>query len=322
MIIYRFHKPNKEKEYTIKNKKGDIINDKKILSYVESLVIPPAYKNVKINMEKNPKILYEGYDDKGRKQQIYSKSWTKRATKKKFKELFLFGKTLPKIYLDINRHIQNPKLTKEKIISIIIKIISVCYFRVGNLKYQKLYGSYGISNIQKRHVKLVTPNSIQIKFIGKKGVENECWVNDKIIIDELTNLYNSKKSNDYMFNYIKNGECFMIKAIDINNWLKSYHHSFTSKMFRTFDTNTLLIDYLKKYPPTKESLNSRKKIIVQAMKEISGCVNNTPAICKKNYASNDLIEMYIQNPKNYEKEFSNNNVSRVNFINFLKKNIT
>jgi DNA topoisomerase I len=326
MIVYRYHVEGKDKEYAIKDKNNIDINNKEILDYINNLVIPPAYRNVKIFIEKSPKILYEGYDDKGRKQQIYSPSWTKKASKKKFQELALFGKLLPKIYLDINKNIENIKITKNKVISLILKIISVCYFRIGNSKYQKLYGSYGISNIKKRHITLLKNNLIEIKFIGKKGIENQCIIKDKIIINELRNIYNTIKPEDYIFTYIENGEHTIIKAIDINNWLKEYHESFTSKMFRTFDTNTLLLDFLKKAHvgiipnPSDEKITTRKKNIVNAMKEISNCVNNTPAICKKSYANEDIINMYINNPKKYEKEFFNSNTARVNFINFLKKN--
>lgn len=328
MIIYRYHKNNKKDQFEIKDSKGNLIKDRKILEYVNNLVIPPAYKNVKIFMEKSPKILYEGYDDKGRKQQIYSSSWTKKAEQKKFKQLMIFGKMLPKIYLDINKNINSPVLSKDKIISLIIKIISVCYFRIGNLKYQKLYGSHGISNIQKKHLKIM-PNKIEIKFIGKKGVLNECVINDSVLVKELTKIYNIRENpTDYIFlcNNVETKECSLIRAIDVNNWLKKYNKLFTTKMFRTFDTNTLLIDYLKKLHgknlpnPTKIKITHRKKNIVSAMKEISQCVNNTPAICKKNYANNDLIEMYIQHPKKFEKEIMlNNTTSRVIFINFLKK---
>ncbi len=326
MIVYRFHKNGKKDQYDIKDKSGKTVTDKKILDYIKLLVIPPAYKNVKIFVENSPKILYEGFDDKGRKQQIYSCSWVKKAKRKKFQSLLKFGKMLPNIYLSINKHIRSPELNKDKIISIILRIISVCYFRIGNLKYQKLYGSFGVSNIQKKHVKIGT-KTVDIKFIGKKGVLNECVVSDDILVQEIKKIHASKGGpTDYMFTYNEAGEKKMITAIDVNNWLKAHDPSFTTKMFRTFDTNVLLIDYLKRHHegklpnPSELKVSHRKQNIVNAMKEISNCVNNTPAICKKSYANGDLIEMYIQHPKKFEKEILTDASSRLIFINFLKKN--
>ena len=89
--------------------------------------------------------------------------------------------------------------------------------------------------------------------------------------------------------------------------------------------NILLIDFLRrlhdgKLPnPSQIKVTHRKKNIVSAMKDISQCVNNTPAICKKSYANRDLMEMYISHPAKFEKEFFNNLTARANFIIFLKK---
>ena len=41
------------------------------------------------------------------------------------------------------------KFTKNKMISIIIRLVMVCYFRIGNKKYQELYDSFGAMNILK-----------------------------------------------------------------------------------------------------------------------------------------------------------------------------
>ena len=125
MLIYRKHIPEKKNKFLITDKNGKIIKDKKILSYVESLVIPPAYKDVKIFMEKSPKILFEGFDDKDRLQQIYSAAHRKKGDKKKFANLVKFGRTLPKIMADVYKHIKGSKLTKEKIISL------NCFFKIS-----------------------------------------------------------------------------------------------------------------------------------------------------------------------------------------------
>ena len=141
---------------------GKPIADKAIAEYVKNLVIPPAYKNVRIYYENNPKILYDGIDAKGRLQQIYSKKWRTAADKQKFKKLIKFGKDLPIIFGNIYKHIFDKNNTQNKCIAIILKIVSVCYFRIGNHKYEKLYESHGISTIKKHHI-YERPNAVEIK---------------------------------------------------------------------------------------------------------------------------------------------------------------
>lgn len=164
MLLYR-KGTNNNFYYT--DASGKKITNKEQLEYIKNLHIPPAYNDVIIFYIKNPKILFQGYDAAGRLQQIYSPSHCKKQCRKKFKALIDFGYQLPKIYSDCDKYISNIRPTKNKIIAIIIKIISTCYFRIGNHKYLKLYNSHGISNIKKSHIKEVS-NGLKIEFVGKK----------------------------------------------------------------------------------------------------------------------------------------------------------
>ncbi len=300
-----------------KNKKR--ITDKKIIEYVRKLVIPPAYHDVKIFYENNPKILFEGYDDKNRKQQIYSQAHKKKAMKKKFCHLLDFGRCLPKIQSDINKHIKSPKQSYDKIISLIIKIVMICGFRVGNLKYQKLYNSFGISNIHKKHIK-TNKSGMTIKFIGKKGVVNECVITNNFLIAEINKLLVGKTNTDYVFTYDKDGVDTVIKAIEINKWLKQYNKNITSKMFRTHVTNTMFIEFMRdKGSASKHDIKTRKKNVVDAMNVISCQINNTPNICRKEYLFIDILNLYLEHPVKYNKYFNKCDSAEKCFLNYLEK---
>ena len=158
-----------------------------------------------------------------------------------------------------------------------------------------------------------------IKFVGKKGVINECVIKDKYLINEINKLIKNKKPKDYVFTYTPNNED-VIKAIEINKWLKGYSVNTTSKHFRTWDVNVLFIEYMRNnIDPTKLPLNKRKKNIIEAMKVISCQVNNTPAICKKEYLHADLMDIYIDHPKKFKKYFLGCNDARKCFLNYLEE---
>lgn len=320
MIIFRTGSKDK---WHYEDQKGNVIKDKSTLEYIKKLAIPPAYKDVQIFYEngKEPKkMLFLGYDDKGRLQQIYSKKWREKADKEKFRALIDFGRKLPQINLKLIENIKSQETSKfkDKLISIILRITALCGFRIGQLKYHKLYNSTGLSTLQKKHLNF-TNKGLEIKFIGKKGVLNECIVEDKLVIGEMLKLSKDKAKDDFIFSYQDANEIKIITAIDVNNWLKEYNPDFTTKFFRTFSVNDMLIDFLKQTDPTKLTQNQRKKKIVELIKDISCSINNTPAICKKSYINNELINLYIEHPKKYSKQLiENNNSSHVNFINFLE----
>ena len=288
------------------------------MDYIISLVIPPMYKNVEIFYEAHPKILFQGWDDKGRLQQIYSKEHNKKAMKKKFCDLIKFGKLLPKIKADFNMHIKSKNPTKNKVISLILKIVMVCGFRLGNLKYVKLYHSFGIANIQKRHITMKGAN-MHIKFTGKKGVENTCVITNPSLIREVNMLLKDKKEKTHIFMYDDvDGQKKVIRALEINNYLKAYDPVITSKMFRTWDTNVLFIEFMRdKEDPTKMTQAQRKKLIVKAMESISTQINNTPAIAKKDYLHVDLWTMYLNHPKKYKRIFNTTKPAPDSFIDYL-----
>lgn len=307
-------------QYTHKlvDKNGKQITDSKVLEYIQKLVIPPAYQDVTIFYGPTPKILFEGFDDKGRKQQIYSAAHKKKSSKKKYCHLLEFGKVLPKIESDLKKYIKQTTKSKNKIIALIIKIVIACGFRIGNLKYQKLYGSFGISNIFKEHIFLDGKNLV-IRFIGKKGVLNECVVTDKELVAEMLALIAQKSPKDYVFTYPVNGEEQVIKATEINKWLKGYDENITSKFFRTWDTNILFIEAMNiRDDPNKITESKRKKNVVEVMAIVSGQINNTPAICRKEYLHADLAELYIQQPRKYTRHFFNCGSAKNCFIKYLE----
>lgn len=319
MIILR---KGQNKEFIYTDSKNNVIEDTEILEYIKKLVIPPNYIDVTIFYSKSsiPKILFQGYDSKGRLQRIYSDMWNKKSIRKKNCQLLNFAEQIKNITDTVKKNISSTKNSKEKLVSLIIHIMMVCYFRVGNKKYQELYGSFGAMNILKKHISFNKDNtSMNISFNGKKGVFNSCDITDKTLIDEILKLTKNKDNNDTVFQYLKDGNYMPIKATDVNNWLKQFDPVITSKDFRTYDSNILLILFtrnLKK--PTAYNEKERKRNIVNAMKEISEKIHNTPAILKKNYTEGGIVDMYINHPIKYSRYFYNSKTPRRAFMDYLK----
>lgn len=323
--IYRKKINEKKKIFEYTDINNSVIKDKKILDYIASLpAIAPAYNDVIIFYDstgKVPKILYQGLDAAGRLQQIYSPQWRKKADKEKFTALIEFGKTLPKMILQMQNTIKSPILSKNKLISIILRIVSLCGFRLGSLKYQKLYNSTGLITLKKKHLKF-KKDILEIEFIGKKGMKNECIIKEKIIIDEIKKISDKKTNDNFLFTYVDSitKEEKVITAIEINNWLKSFNPDFTSKFFRSFHINERFIQILREVNPTKLTESQRKKKVNELLKELSCEINNTPAISKKSYLDPDLVKLFIEQPKKYQKDINDNNYnSNINYIKFLER---
>lgn len=303
MNIKREKKNNVFNYYNIKTNKK-IINTC-TLEYIDLIKIPPAWNDVKISINKNSKVLAEGKDSKKRIQKIYNKQQQLDRQKKYFCLLKSFVKELPKLYNDIDKNLEKKRINKEVLISLVIKIIMHCNFRVGNIKYLKDNDSYGITTIKRNHIKIKNDNNIEIDFIGKKQVRNKCNINDNNIYELLKKLYNNKDNNESIFFY-KN---INITSIDINNFLKTYNNKITAKMFRTLKANITLINEIEKYPINK-NINNRKKLIRDIVKKVAIDLHHTPSICSKSYIILKLKELYINNPIIYRKIIKKNYINK------------
>lgn len=267
--------------------KGRKITDKKIIEYVTHLPIPPMYHDVKIYLN-SKKVIAIGTDDAGRKQYIYNPDHVKKMTKKKYNSMVSVGKVMPKINRLIDKNLRLKTYTKEKLIATVLKIMLICNFRIGNGKYKELYNSYGISTITKKHI-TVSPNSVHIKYVGKKGVNNECTVKDPIIVGIIKYLYKKRKINDVFFGVSSN---------DVNDFLKQFGNV-TTKNLRTWNANVIYLGFLRKIileNPQMDSVAKRKKLSTLAITKTAESLHHTTAICKKSYINNAIINLFVDDP--------------------------
>ncbi len=307
------------REFEFHSEKHKKITSKPVLAAIAKIVIPPAWNYVIVYYSAQPryyKVLVTGIDEAGRKQYIYAPWWIKKAKNAKFCKIIEFAEKMPKIERQINAALKNQRFTKNKIIGLIMRIIIHCNFRIGNAKYVNLYKSYGVSTLESRHI-AIKGSIISIKFIGKKGVLNECQVSDKLVADNLKKLMRGKKMGDKVFYYTEGGKQHFIKHTEINDWLKNINPGLTSKMFRIYQANILLIKRLRDVDGRQLSEAKRKKHTVQVYKEIAEIIHNTPAVSKKDYCDSDIASLYIDKPRAWNNRFSTGS-ERVSLIKWLK----
>ena len=224
-----------------------------------------------------------------RSQYLYHPDFTNKQQKIKYCNLIEFGKKLPKIKKQINIDVKNKKNKKKYLIAIMLQVIMACNFRIGNEKYKKKYNSDGISTIGDTNLK-----GSEIKFIGKKGVENKCVIHDKQLLKNLNSLKQEK--GKHIFTY----DGAYISADSVNNYLKKFGE-FTTKYFRTWAANIEYINGMR--------LNKNSKELI---KEIAIKLNHSVAICRKNYLYKELVDYSLDHKINPKK-------SDVFLINFLQE---
>lgn len=316
-VVRHISQYNKVYAYTTNN--GNKVTNQNTIEYIKTLKIPPAYTDVKINLNKNAKLLATGLDVKGKKQYIYNPKWIEKRSKSKFCNMLILGQKMPKINRDINRLLDTRLYTKEKMIAVMIKIIMHCHFRIGNPIGKDVYNSFGVTTLNGSHI-IQKGNQVIIDFRGKKGVQNTCIIRDTKLAKILLELKKrTKNKNEEIFHYNNDNRKMFVSSQDVNNFLKQYGN-ITSKDFRTWYANIYFISATDKLGAIPNKITNRKKNVREAIKIIAEKLHHTEAICKKKYIDNDLIDLYIEHPIKYKRKVLEDYINAENaFIKYMKQ---
>ncbi len=223
---------------------------------------------------------------------------------KKYCHLSEFYHTLPSLRQDIQSTLANFDYSKEHIIYLILAIIDLCNFRIGNEKYKKSTGTatLKVNNVQACNTKSIDKCS-DIKFVGKRQVLNECQILDEKINRILMKMTQYKDDNDFIFTYQNETGEHKITAQDVNELLKKYG-DLSTKMFRTWKANYYFIKTLKKseLPETKKQLNKNVSLAVEAAAKK---LHHTKNICRRSYIDSRIVNLYKESPQEFLEIVSN-----------------
>lgn len=268
----------------------EIIKDEAVLDRIKRLVIPPAWENVWICPHYNGHLQVTGMDVKKRKQYKYHTLWNSLRNHTKFYRLHSFGKVIPMIRQRIEKDLSLPGLPLNKVLAAVVCLMERTSIRIGSNMYEKLYGSFGLTTLKDKHVKI---NGSEMKFMfkGKKGITH----NISIKSTRLAHIV--KKCRDIpgkeLFQYYdEQGHHKCIDSGMVNNYLKSIcGDDFTAKDFRTWAGTVHAIMAFKEIGQS-ETISGTKKNIVAALDHVSAHLGNTRTVCKKYYVHPTIISLY------------------------------
>lgn len=285
-------KGGKSKGFHYIDKNGKTITDEKTLERIKSLVIPPAWKYVRISPAASSSLQAVGMDTTGRIQYLYHPKFSEKQQQKKFAKIEKFGEFLPKLRQTTNEHLALEGFPREKVLAVMTRLINSLYIRVGTEKSVKNYKTYGITTLQNRHLEIGKKGELVFSFVGKHHIKHR-----KVLVDEeLANLMKDLKTLGKarkLFHYLdENGNPRAITPTDINNYLKTATSpEFSAKDFRTWGGTLLAALELAEIGNCEDEKNLKKNIL-KAVKSVADQLGNTPTVCRSSYIHPKVIESY------------------------------
>ena len=290
-------------------KNGEKVTDKKELSRIKQLVIPPAWEKVWICSLTNGHLQATGIDAEGRKQYLYHRAGSDFRNQTKFYQLLAFGKKLPSIREQLEKDLAKPGLPLIKLLAAVVMIMQQTSIRVGNSMYEKLYGSFGLTTLKDKHVK-VNGNSVKFCFKGKKGVYHEVDLKSARLARIIKQCKDIPGKELFQY-YDVEGEKRSLDSGMVNEYIRNICcDNFTTKDFRTWTGTVYTIEALKELGCCETDAEAKKKIM-QALDIVAKRLGNTRTVCKKYYVHPVILEMFTnkqldalfqnEKDKNFEK---------------------
>lgn len=270
---------------------GNLLRDQEVLDRIRALVIPPAWTHVWICPSENGHLQATGRDARGRKQYRYHARWREIRDANKYEQLSDFVRALPTIRKTVRRHLRLPGLPRQKILAAVVNLLEATLIRIGNQKYARENGSFGLTTLRNRHVR-IHGRRLQFDFRGKSGKRHHIELTDAKLAAIVRRC--RELPGQELFQYLEaQGDARVVTSTDVNEYLCAISggHAYTAKDFRTW-AGTVLAALALRQQPVPGSEHEMKKNIVEAVRLVSQRLGNTPSICRKCYVHPGVMEAY------------------------------
>lgn len=261
---------------------GSLIACREERQRLNSIALPPAYEDAWFCPAPNGHILATGVDAKGRKQYRYHPEFRAMKEGEKFDGCITFGSLLPLVRKRVEGDLKARRLTRERAIASVVRLLDLGAVRVGNETYSRRNKSFGATTLRQRHATL-SGNTLHLKYRGKSGKTRMVTMTDRNLAQFVRRMQDLPGQN--LFQYVDDdGDFHTVRSCDVNAYLEeTMGQHFTAKNFRTWHASVLGFAMLAQ---ADETLS-----IKTLLEEVAGKLGNTPAVTRRSYIHPAVIEL-------------------------------
>jgi len=244
---------------------------------IRHLALPPAWTDVAIARSASAPLQAVGRDAAGRWQYRYSAAHVRAREAKKGDRLAGFIRAMPALRTRIEKGLSSPPLSREQVMSAMLRILCVSFVRPGSKQYAEQNGSFGLATLKRQHVS-VTGATIHFSFPGKAQKTQQ-----RRFVDRQVFQYRDE-----------DGAIRQVRRRDINTYIQEVMgRRFTAKDFRTWAGTVLCAARLVEAAPTQVGTAAeQRRILSRCMREVADCLGNTPAVCRASYVSPRIVSAF------------------------------
>ncbi len=258
---------------------------------IESLTIPPAWKDVWISPRPGAKLQATGVDAAGRRQYLYHPAYRAKQEQAKYDKLVRFAEGLPELRAAMAEHLAGEEFTWEWTSALAVRLINIGWFRVGSERYTKRHRTFGITTLNKNHVS-VRGSRITFRYRGKHRVLVHAALVDAELADCMRALV-AFEGGRRLFRYRLDDEIVTLTDRKLNDYIQLHMgEDFTAKDFRTWGgTLTAALLFAEHDDAATEA--EARRTVASVMRSVGEKLGNTAAVARSSYVSPAVVEQYL-----------------------------
>lgn len=267
--------------FTYVDDNGETIDDQTTRRRIDSLVIPPAWRDVWISDSQWAHIQARGVDEDGRPQYLYHEAWKAASKAAKFDRMSLMAELLPRIRRRVRRDLSGDDLGRDRVIATVVRLLDKVHLRIGNQRYFDERGTRGATTLSEEHVNL-DEFRISLDFPGKSGKRRQVDFSDQKVAAVISQC--EEIDGQFLFGYLdESGNEHDVSSSTVNDYLREISgESLTAKDFRTWWGSVIALGELADLENDASEVK-RKSACVAAVKTVARDLGNTVAVCRQSY---------------------------------------
>lgn len=278
-------------DWTYLSGRGRRISDKRAISRLNKLAVPPAYEDVRFAADPKAHIQAIGRDAAGRLQYRYHQDWEKLRDIRKAERLIDLVAVLPRIRRALAATLSEESLSREFALAGIVELIAASAIRAGSEEYAREHKTRGAATLLKSNVRCGENGTIMLCFRAKGGKQVRKELKHAKLCAAIERLRELPGARMFQFRS-EDGTIRAANATDANAYLREIAGCPISlKDFRTLCGTAEAIEILAAIEPAKNA-RLRNKQIVEAIKSAAHTLENTPAVCRKSYVHSAVLTAF------------------------------
>jgi DNA topoisomerase I len=273
---------------------GAAVRDPETRRRIADLVIPPAWRDVRIAGDSRAHLQAVGRDEAGRLQYLYHPAWDEVRAARKVERLARLGRGLQKVRAAVAEDLAAGKMAngasdRRTMLAAAATLVDRAGLRAGHEAYAGPESGRGAATLLKRHVTIDGCN-VKLAFPGKGGRRIEISLADKQLARVLADL---KKVRGPRLFKERNGHGLRpLTAEDLNEYLREASgEDITAKDFRTFLASARALELFCTADPATTA-RERRRCLAAVSRQVGDVLNNTATVARSSYIHPEVLERF------------------------------